>query len=402
MTTFATINKTLTIMFLIAVLALSYSTPAHAVTVTSLSDTLSDSRPTVLANHDIKFKMDAATTIANTETLAIKFTGFTVGVGTLVQADFAVNHDADGVGSYTALTPTTHYTIATVNAGADPVVTITFTTLGATAIDTDKYMEVVFTNGTTKLPNPSAGSYTVDIDQSTFGDTGQVQVAVFAGQTTTLAVSASLTVTISPVTASQAVNGATTSVETTATTFPFGTMVVNTDKIGALDIAVSTNAAEGYTTSIKWFGTGTNDGLTSGLNNCDAFTNGSATNADPKAWAAGTNPSGTGANVNTCWYGYTTNDATLGTGTAGRFTATGGDKWAPFDTTAYEVAYNSVPVNAETTRVGHKVEVNALQPMGSYTGVTEYITTAIFQISLAGKRLRSRYRFTVRATAFVP
>lgn len=353
---------------------------ARAATATLISDALSDSRPTILANHDIKFKMDAATTIANTETVAIKFTGFTVGAGTLVQADFAVNHDADGVGSYTALTPTTHYTIATVNAGADPVVTITFTSAGATAISTDKYMEVVFTNGATKLPNPSAGSYTVDIDQSTFGDTGQVQVAIITGVTTTATVSASLTVTVGAVSSGGTVNGQTLDITTTASTVPFATMTVNTYKAAAHDITVSTNAASGYTTTIRQLdGSGMTNILASSTNNIDGFrgAGGTATNAAPLAWAAGTNPTGTAANVNTGWYGYTTNDATLGTGTADRFTNPG-NYWAPFDTTAYEVAYDSVPVNAQVVRVGHLLEVNALQPQGVYTGTVEYITTAVF------------------------
>jgi len=353
--------------------------PAAAETVTSFSDALSDARPTVLANHDIKFKMDALTTIANTETVAIKFTGFTVGSATLVQADFAVAHDTDGAGSYTALTPTTHYTIATVTAGADKTATITFTTAGATAIGADKYMEVTFTNGTDKLPNPSANSYTIDIDQSTFGDTGQIQVAVVAGVSTSATVSASLSVAVAGLNAGTVNNATIDQTNTTPTEISFSTLTVNTHKVAAQTVTVSTNAGEGYTTTLKWLdGSGTSDGLTSGgSNNCDGFSYSAASNASPQAWVAGTNPSGTSANIDTCWYGYTTDDSTLG-GTPSRFTTGGGDKWAPFSTTAYEIAYDSVPVNAQATHIGYKIEANALQPQGSYTGTTEYITTAIF------------------------
>ena len=233
--------------------------------------------------------------------------------------------------------------------------------------------------GSHQITSPTAGSYTITLANTTgYTDTGELQVAIVAGITTTLAVSASLSVTVSLVASSEAVNGATTSVESTATTMPFGVMTVNNDKVGAHSIAVSTNASEGYTVLTKWLGTGESDGLTSSSNNCDGFGYNSATNASPQAWAAGTNPSGSSANVDTCWYGYTTADTALGTGTADRFTSSGGNKWAPFDSTAYEVIYSSGPVNAESTLVGHKVEVNAMQPQGSYTGTVEYIATAVF------------------------
>jgi len=369
------------VLCLIATLALlCFPYQAFAATVSSFSDTLSDPRPTILANHDIKFKMDASTTIANTETVAIKFTGFTVGSATLVQADFAVLHDSDGSGSYTALTPTTDYTIATVTAGSDKTATITFTSAGATAIGTDKYMEVTFTNGTDKLPNPSAGSYTIDLDSSTFGDTGQVQVAIIAGVTATATISASLSVTVDGVSSGGTVNGQSLDITTTSSTVPFGSMTVNAYKAGAHDITVSTNAASGYTTSIRQLdGTGMTNILNSSSNNIDGFrgAGGTATNAAPLAWAAGTNPSGTSSNTNTGWYGYTTEDSSLGTGTADRFTSPG-NYWAPFDVTAYEVMYDSAPVNAQKVRIGHMLEVNALQPQGNYTGTIEYITTAIF------------------------
>ena len=372
-------NKSLISLLIAIILIVSSPISAFAITtVTSFTDTLSDSRPAILANHDIKFKMDASTTIVAGKNIAIKFTGFAVGIAKLVQTDFAVKYDADGAGNYTALVATDEYTIDEVSAGPDPVVTIEFTADGVTAIGTNKYIEITFTNGTNKLPNPVADIYTIDINSSTFGDIGEVQVVTIDGQTTNLAVSASLSVSVDPVGTGESVNGATTNITITdPSLFPFGKMTVNNDKIGAIDIHVSTNAAGGYTTSISWpLGNGTSDGLTSGSNNCDGFTNGSATNANPKTWSV--NPSGTSANVNTCWYGYTTEDSTLGNGTAGRFTATGGDKWAPFSNIPFEVAYDSVPVNDQITRIGHKVEVNALQPQGAYTGVTEYITTAVF------------------------
>jgi len=231
---------------------------SKAESATVESDTISDSRPTVLANHDIKFKMDAGTTIVNTETVTVKFNGFTHGATPSVIGDWSVLHDADGTGAYTALTPTTDWTFAT-GSGADPIYTFTFTTAGATAIGTDKYIEITFTNGTGKLPNPSIGSYKIDIAGS-FGDTGVAYVAIVSGVSVTATVSESLTFTIDE------------------TIFDFGT--IPTDALryatgGAASggsasgqsngepalITIGTNASGGLSTTIRSTGSGAAAGL---------------------------------------------------------------------------------------------------------------------------------------------
>ncbi|MBU2577442.1 hypothetical protein KKA69_01265 [Patescibacteria group bacterium] len=168
---------------------------SQAANATLEKDTLSDSRPTILANHDIKFKMDAATTIAAAETVTVTFNGFTHGATASVIGDWTVLHDADGAGTYTALIPTTDWTFIT-GAGANPVYTFTFTATGATAIGTNKYIQITFTNGTGKLPNPTAGSYKIDI-AGTFGDIGVTYVAIVEGVAVTATVAEYLLFTIS-------------------------------------------------------------------------------------------------------------------------------------------------------------------------------------------------------------
>ncbi len=214
-----------------------------------------------------------------------------------------------------------------------------------------------------------------------YTDTGDAQVAIISAVTTTATVGASLSVTVNAVDAAQQCNGATTSITTTASTVPYETLTVNADKIGAHNIDVSTNAVEGYTGTIEWTtGSGEEDGMDSNTNNIDGFDRIAATNDSPETWAAGDNPSGVAANANSGWYGYTSSDATLSNSGDGvdRFTSAGGNKWAPFDSAPYEVAYSAGAVNAETTCVGHKIEVNAYQPAGVYTGTVEYVYTAIF------------------------
>jgi len=170
---------------------------SQAASATLESDTISDSRATVLANHDIKFKMDAATTIANTETIMITFTGFTAGATATEITDWAVLYDADGSGTYTNLLNTDNWTFTDHGAGADPHYLFTFTAAGAALIDTKKYIEITFTNGTGKLPNPAIGSYAIGIAGS-FGDTGTTYVAITdaAGIAVTATVGEYLTFTV--------------------------------------------------------------------------------------------------------------------------------------------------------------------------------------------------------------
>jgi hypothetical protein len=170
------------------------------------------------------------------------------------------------------------------------------------------------------------------------------------------------------VTSGGTVNGATTNITTTATTIPFGTLSSGSPKIGAHDLTVTTNALNGYTITVK--GT-TSPVLNSGGQNIDEFT---GTNATPTTWSS---PAGSSASVNTGFFGYTTNDATLGTGTAARFT-TSGPKWAGTTTSPLEVAYSASQVTAEVTRVGWEAEVNALQPQGSYTGTVILVATPTY------------------------
>ena len=172
-------GKTALVLSLILVLiGMYFAIPiGQAASATLEKDTLSDSRAGVYANHDIKFKMDAATTIANTETIMITFTGFTAGADATVITNWAVLYDADGSGAYTDLPNDLHWTFTDHGAGADPHYLFTFTTDGAAHIDTNKYIEITFTNASDKLPNPATGTYAIGI-AGTFGDTGTTYVAI--------------------------------------------------------------------------------------------------------------------------------------------------------------------------------------------------------------------------------
>jgi len=227
------------------------------------------------------------------------------------------------------------------------------------------------TNPTTTNSSFYAVVTTYSDTGSTTIDTATVAFAILTSSsiTVTANVGNTLSFTVSPVT-SGSVNGATINVSaTTATTVPFGTLSSGSPKIAAHDVTVTTNANYGYVVTAK----STNPPLTDGSNNIDVFT---GTNTSPITWSS---PNGSSASVNTGFFGYTTNDSTLGTGTADRFTSSGGNKWAGFDTTPYEVAYASSSVtNGETTRLGWQAEVNAIQPPGNYSGSIILVATPTY------------------------
>jgi hypothetical protein len=233
------------------------------------------------------------------------------------------------------------------------------------------------------ITNPSTVNNTSYARITTYSDAGStpidtVTVAFAVLDTTSIAVSATVdplfTFTVTPVNTGT-VNGDTVNVSgATATSIPFGSLNTSTASVSAHDLTVVTNAANGYqiTASSSANAQAGNPPLISGsTNNIDEFT---GSNASPATWSA---PNGSSANVNTGFFGYTTNDASLCNGSANRFTNSG-PNYAGFSTTGQEVACSSAAVSTETTRVGWKVAVNALQPSGTYTGTIILVATPTY------------------------
>ncbi len=229
------------------------------------------------------------------------------------------------------------------------------------------------------ITNPTTPDTTFFARITSYSDTGSTvidsaSVAFAILTTTSIAVSASVdpTFTFSVAAANTgAVNGASIDVtSSTANTIPFGTLATGVPKVAAHDLSIVSNSKNGYTITVKALAT---PPLADGSNNIDEFT---GVNATPTTWSS---PAGSGANVNTGFFGYTTNDASLGTGTATRFTASGGNKWSGTTTSPLEVAYSGVGVtSAEVTRVGWQAEVNGLQPAGAYSGTVVLVATPTY------------------------
>jgi len=230
----------------------------QAADCTKESDTISDSRPTELANHDIKFKMDDATSIVLDETVTVEFNGFTSGSVVTVITDWVISHDADGLEEYTALTHTTDWTFTDAGTTQEhPTYTFTFTSDGATAIGSNKYIQIEFTNGTNKLANPGAGVKDINI-AGTFGgtETGKAKVAIIAGVGVTATVSESMSFVIANVAAASCdenIGGTDKSDEAghNATTVPFGDITPETFYFSCQSLQVKTNAENGYTCTVQ-------------------------------------------------------------------------------------------------------------------------------------------------------
>lgn len=140
-------------------------------------------------------------------------------------------------------------------------------------------------------------------------------------------------------------------------TLNFGDLEVNTIYNQSHKLKVTTNAYHGYTITAheETDLTGTSQGIPD-------FT---GTNADPLAWTA---PTGTG------FYGYHTSDATLGTGTTGRFATA--NRWAAMTQIPQEIAFSNTLIQNDTTTMTYRLQVNSGQPSGSYSHTVLYVCTA--------------------------
>lgn len=201
-------------------------------------------------------------------------------------------------------------------------------------------------------------TYTTDAC-STPVDNVTVKLIYTSGQAVTIGVDPTLTFTVAGAASSTVCNGATSNVTTTATTIPLGTPTVSANNIGVQNLTVTTNAGNGYTVYTRYTAA-----PTSGANSIDDHT---GTNAAPTAFSAAGTES----------FGYTTNDSSLGTGTANRFTSTS-NVWSRFTTGNLEVAYSNVAASSQTTCVGHQAGISGITPSGSYTTTVIYTATPVY------------------------
>jgi hypothetical protein len=329
----------------------------HAATLAAASLSISDPRPNNLST-SYTF---AGTVPASSAIKCIKMQFTDTATGTTVPAGMNTTGGGvavDNAGSNYVPTPaswslnkTTNGTLLLTNAAGETPVTgsrhikVDGITNGNTA-DTRYWLKFNTYNNTDCTSN--------SVDNAT------VLFILTNGSTLTLSVDNTLSFSVNAVGAAQSCDGATTTAASTATTIPFGTVSAASNAVVCQDLTAATNATTGYSIYARYTSAPTN-----ALS--QTIANHSGTNAAPTAFSA----AGTEA------YGYTTNDASLSTGTANRFTSPT-QNWAALTTSNAELAFEPAAVTSSTYRVGHQVGVSLTTRPGTYATTVIYTCTPIY------------------------
>lgn len=307
---------------------------------------------------------DSRTSTSSTYTVGAS--GFTTGT-TIRCIEVVLNDQADGGGSipsnitttssaFATATDVVDDTIWTVQNGTNGTLSASYATGETPAASGDLVWSGV-TNGDTDQTYYAILTTYTDVSCTGGNEVDNVTMA-FAykdGTLVSLTVEPTLTFVCNAVAASQTVNGATTSILSSATGIDFGTAVtVSTNGISAHDLDVTTNATGGYNVYLRHTAALTNAGS-------DTITNHTGTNGSPTSFPA----AGTEA------WGYTTEDADLT-----QFTS---NTWAGFTTSNELVMTNSAATaGTDTERVGHQVGIATDTPAGTYSTTMIYTLVATY------------------------
>ncbi|MCA9358773.1 hypothetical protein KC926_01050 [Candidatus Kaiserbacteria bacterium] len=361
-----------------AVLLWSFGLPslrfAEAANVTSYSDTLSDSAPSVVANHTIEFV--TPTGLSAGEIISLTFPAGFTGIGSLVAADLDLRVNGtdedliDGAASGANWNVTAAGQVIDIESGTDTV------GAGQTVIIEIGTNATFGSTGSNQITNPgSATSYEIELTVGA-GDTGKTRVAIVDAVTVTASVDTLFTFTVNGVADGTLVNTAdTTGGDTTATAIPFGTLVADTASTAAQNLEVSTNAANGFVVTVQV----DQQLLSANGADIDGFRDGSY-DTTPVAWESpGATP---GAENEYGHWGLSSNDTTLTGGLSDFFS--GGDNFVSASTTPVEVFRHDGPSDGTVSGEGnadviYKVETTALQEAAEdYTATLTYVATPVF------------------------
>lgn len=344
---------------------------AEAANVTTYSNTLSASAPSVVSDHTITFT--TPTGIAEGETITIDFSDGPFVIGSVDETDIDV------------LNNTTDYNVAATCGASDQVsavfaaTTLTITVCagdgGAIAANGTTTIKIgsnaTFTgdsgDGDAQLTNPTAGSYQIPITAGA-SDVGETRVAIVDTVTVTASVDTLFTFTVTGVAGGQTVNGTTTGATTTSTAIPFGELEVNVASTAAQDLSVITNASNGFVVTV------TSDGQLSSENGADidGFRNGNF-NQSPLAWIPPTVSIGFEETYG--HWGITSDDTD-------HFAVA--QTYVSASTTPVSVFTHTGPADGTTTgqgtaRVGYTVEISSLQEAANdYRATLTYVATPMF------------------------
>jgi len=344
---------------LIALMGLSLNAGvANAATLSSAKVALSDPRPSTTA---VNYTFTGST-VTTSLIKCIKLVFATTATGSTVPTNFDSSVGAvalNNAGTNYVPTPAswslskvTNGTLLLTNATGETPASASARTISYDGITNSSVADTAYYLRVSTFNNIDCATSPVD--------NGSVQFINTNGSTLSLTVDNTLSFTVNAVAGSQGCDGTTTTQASTATTIPFGTITSGANGIVCQDLTAATNATNGYTIYGRYTAKPTN-----ALSQTIADFTGS--NTTPTTFSA----AGTEA------YGYTTNDSTLGTGSANRFT-NGGQKWAAMTSTNAELAYEAAGITSTTYRIGHQAGVSLTTFPGTYTTTVIYTCTPIY------------------------
>jgi hypothetical protein len=220
------------------------------------------------------------------------------------------------------------------------------------------------------ISNSSVAATTYYLQVNTYGNTNCssslinsaiVDYIQTTGSTLSLTVNPTLSFTINAMSASISCDGTTTTAASTASTIPFGSVSAASNGVVCQDLQAATNAANGFSIFLSYTGLPTSGS--------DTIAAASGSNSSPAAFSAPGTPA----------YGYSTDDATLGTtyGATDRFTnPTQG--WAAATTSNAQIGYEASGVGTTDFHIGHQVGVSTTTPAGTYSTTIIYTCTPIY------------------------
>lgn len=365
--------------------------PAEAATLTSMSDTLSDSDLNVASNHTIKFTTPTGVSAGGIvdyhfPTAVTEFSSSSIQALGIEDFDFVIGSSEMTVTStFGGCSGASIVGVTTTISAASSTVRVEICTSNSIAASASTTLEIgtnatASSSGNSQITNPSAaGSYQITIAGSQT-DSGAFRVAIIDDVTVTAAVATSFTFTISAVNAGISCAGITTSAASTATTIPFGTLSTSASSTICQTLAVTTNAANGFTVTVQ-----ADQTLTSANGaDIDYFVNGNATSV-PSTWTA---PAGTlGSEATYGHWGVTTEDSNLSTDTGSStdaFVSGSNYRYVGNLSSARRIFAHTGPADGSTanqgsTKIAVSVQVSTLQEAAAdYTATLTYIATPTF------------------------
>ena len=202
-------------------------------------------------------------------------------------------------------------------------------------------------------------------DTATPADSAILSMTLTRSVTVTATVNPSFELIISGVNPTQTASGnltaLTSTVTSTVSTIPFGSLTPGTAKYAAQSLTVTTNAQNGWSITggmvANMTGTAYGDDI-------DPYNDGTAVvNTTSSSWVL---PTGTASGTDSGWLGIGTDDGDV-TGTSAN-----DNQFFPLGTTAQTVSSQSASAQSELDIVVIGIEANAYQIADSYTGTLRY------------------------------